>query len=154
MSGSKKRRRTASDKSKGRGSAHGEGSFVTLLWGAAIAVGVALVIALVLAVVLAAVGVGGEDPAAKAPIFGLVVLSVASTAAGVVCTRVGHASPLVCVALGAAITAALLLVSLIPAVPEVCLPLPKALCAAIPVACTLIGAVAAAPKQGKRRRKR
>lgn len=153
MAGSGKKRRPASAKGN-RGGARGEDSFLTLLLGAATAAGAAVVSALLLAAILAAVGIRGEDPAARAPIFGLAALAVSGIVAGAVCTRIGHASPLICAVLGAAITAALLLVSLIPAVPEVDLPLPKALCALIPVAGALLGAVVAAPGRGRRRRKR
>ncbi len=152
MATSKRKRRASAERS-GAHASGGASPLGTMLCGALIATGVALVTALVLALIFAAVGVRGEDPAAKAPFFGLVTLALSSVAAGAACARLTHASPLVCAALGAAITAALMLVSLIPALPQVCLPIPKAICAAIPVVCVLAGAVVASPRQGKRRRK-
>lgn len=154
MATSKRKRRSSADRSGGQPNARGTDSFAAILMGTLLSAGIALAVALALALIFAAVGVRGEDPSAKAPFFGLVTLAVSSAVAGAVCIRLTHASPLICAALGAAITAALFLVSLIPALPQVCLPIPKGVCAVIPVLCVLGGAIAASPRQGRRRRKR
>lgn len=152
MATSKRKRRASAERSLSH-VCGGASPLGTVLLGALISALIALATALVLALIFTAVGVRGEDPAAKAPFFGLVTLALSSVVAGAACERITHASPLVCAALGAAITAALMLVSLIPALPQVCLPIPKAICAAIPVVCVLAGAVVSSPRQGRRRRK-
>lgn len=154
MATSKRKKRPSRDGSGGQANSRGADSIVSVLLGTLISAGIALASALVLALIFAVFALRGEDPSAKAPFFGLVTLAVSSMVAGAVCKRVTQAPTLICAALGAAITVALFLVSLIPALPQVCLPLPKGVCAMIPVMCVLIGAAAASPKQGRRRRKR
>ena len=113
---------------------------------AAIAVGTALVCALI----FAAVAVRGDDPAKSAPLCGLAALALGAFAAGIAAARLARIPTLVCAAVGAGIAAAAMLLSLVPALPEVALPAPKLLLAAIPVVCAVAGAAAGAPKRRRR----
>ena len=154
MSGSNKRRR--SPRAEGKASAGGSsaGGFAATARGALAGAGTAAAAALVLSLIFAAAALRGGDPARLAPVFGVAARAISSIAAGVVCERVSRASPLVCAALGAGIAAAAMLISLIPALPEAPLPVPKWICAAIPIVCALFGGRLAAPKRGRRHRKR
>ena len=152
MSGSSKRR----ERSKGTGSpknrrAHGA---LSLARGAAAGALTAIGTAFLFALIFAAALFGSSDPAHLAPIVGALSLAISSLAAGAVCARTAGAPPYMCAALGAALTAAAMLVSLIPALPKAALPVPKALYAAIPIVFAALGGRLAAPRKGRRRRRR
>ena len=112
---------------------------------------IALVSALFAALIFSAAALRSGDPAALAPYLGLAALGVCALAAGIAATRLAKAPKSVCAAIGAAIGAAALLLSLIPALPQVALPLPKALGAAIPALCAVAGGALAAPRRRRRR---
>ena len=144
------KRKAAGGAPKGRR----DGGAARLAKGAAAGAFAALGTAFILALVFSAAGLRSSDPARLAPIFGALSLAVSSLAAGAVCARTALVPPYLCAALGAGIAAAAMLVSLIPALPEAALPVPKALFAAIPIACSALGGWLAAPKSGRRRRRR
>ena len=150
MSRSRNARRTGSKKTHAQG---GEGAGAVLI-GCAVAAGIAVITAFAAALSFAAFGVRGEDPAKNAPVVALAALAGSSAAAGAAAARLGGIPTPVCAAVGAAISAIVLLISLVPALPTVSLPLPKVLCAAIPVLSSLLGAFIAAPKRRRRRRSR
>ena len=151
MSGSKRRQKTAASSKSGAGRKSG---IAPVAKGAAAGALTALGTAFMLALIFSAAGMRSSDPARLAPIFGALSLALSSLAAGAVCARTSGVPPYLCAALGAGISAAAMLVSLIPALPEVALPVPKALCAAIPIVCSALGGWLAAPKRGRRRRRR
>ena len=152
MSGSSKRRApsAAAGSTKGRR----DGGAAMLARAAAAGALTALGTAFLFALIFTAASVRSADPARLAPIFGAVSLAASSLAAGAVCALTAGAPPYLCAALGAGISAAAMLVSLIPALPEVALPAPKALYAAIPIVCAALGGWLAAPRRGRRRRRR
>ena len=153
MSDPKNHRKSGASKSAG-GRESREAGGASLIRGAAAGALAALAATFICALLFAAIGMRSDDPVRLAPIFGAVTLALASAAAGVFCARVGHMSPLLCAAAGAAITGAALLVSLIPALPETALIMPKALCAALPIPCAALGGRIASPRQRRRRRRR
>ena len=146
MSGPKNARRAHVKKSKNGASNR---PLVTVC---ALAAAIGAGTALILALIFTAIALGRDDPAKLAPVFGLISLAVCSAAAGAAAARLGNVPAPLCAAIGAAISAAALLLSIVPALPEVALPVPKLACAAIPVVCALAGALIAAPKRGRRRR--
>ena len=153
MSASKKRR--AAEANGGTGGRRAErAGFLSLLRGALTGAATAAVAMVVLSLIFAAAGLRSGDPARLAPIFGAAALALSSAAAGAVCVRVGGTSALVCAALGAGIAAAAMLMSLIPALPETGLIMPKAVCAAIPLAGATAGGWIATPRGRRRRRRR
>ena len=152
MSGSKKRRASAQGALKAQGSKGAKGA--ALLRGALAGAGTAALSAFVFALIFAAAALKSADPARLAPIFGALSLALSSALAGATCERVARVPPLFCAAVGAGIAAAALLVSMIPALPETPLILPKALCAAIPVVCAAAGGWLAAPRSGRQRARR
>ena len=154
MSGSKKRRFSPQGADKTSGGGASRRASTPVVRGALCGAGTAAAAAIVLALIFAAFGLRGADPARLAPIFGLAALAISSGAAGAVFERTARVPPLLCAAVGAGIAAAALLLSLIPSLPEAPLPVPKALCAAIPVVCAALGGRLAAPRGGRRRTRR